>query len=71
MTASLSALYIYVNTRFYLEIHIINKYVFSFLIRKRHFVLRKENIHIDYLIYFSNSNIFENKFKYIDPLFYF
>ena len=34
-------------------------------------MLRKENIHIDYLIYFSNSNIFENKFKYIDPLFYF
>ena len=55
-----------------------NKYVFSFLIKKRHYVIRKEKIYIytDYLKYFSNSNLLENGFIYIyisalDPLFYF
>ena len=70
-----STLYVYVNTCFLKTFQIwkfiSNKYVFSFLIKKRHYVMRKEYIYIyiyiytDYLKYFSNSNVLENGFIYI------
>ena len=56
--------YLFLKT-FQIWKYISNKYIFSLLIKKRHFVMRKENIYIDYFNIFFQIATFSKMGLYI------